>query len=161
MPAQGRGARGSLAAPLGGCPLSSPQLDELPGWSSMTLWESLSAKRGREVVSKGPVPGPVHLPSSPGLGKDAWYRWGESASRQPETRDPWGVFLEKLMEQSGVDRDPSMQEGKGKGRGPPLKCHIILRQLERAANRQARWAGFLFGRQRVRAPDKALAHPEA
>lgn len=40
-----------------------------------------------------------------------------------------------------------MQEGKERGRGPQLKCHTILRQLERAANRQARWAGFLFGRQ--------------
>lgn len=42
----------------------------------------------------------------------------ESASRQPEMRDSWGVSLEKLGEQSGVERDPSMQEGKGKRQGP-------------------------------------------
>ena len=41
----------------------------------------------------------------------------ESASRQPEMRDSWGVpGLEKLMEQSGVERDPSTQEGKRRGR---------------------------------------------
>lgn len=86
----------------------------------------------------------------------------QSASRQPEMRDSWGISgLEKLMEQSGVERDPSMQEGTGRGQGPQLKCHTVLRQVERAANRQACWAGFLFGRQRVRAPDKILAHPEA
>jgi hypothetical protein len=72
----------------------------------------------------------------------------ESASRQPEMRDSWGVpGLEKLMEQSGVERDPSTQEGKRRGQGPPAQMPCNLRQLERAANRQARWAGFLFGRQ--------------
>lgn len=77
-------------------------------------------------------------------------------------RDSWGVSgLEKLMEQSGDKRDPSIQEGTGRGRRPQLKCHTVLRQVERAANRQACWAGFLFGRQRVSAPDKTLAHPEA
>ena len=72
----------------------------------------------------------------------------ESALRQPGMRDPWGVSgLETLMEQGGVERDPSVQKGMGRGRGPQLKCHTIFRQLERAANRQACWAGFLFGRQ--------------
>lgn len=40
----GQGSTCQPSCSLGRFPLSSPQLDELPGWSSMTLWESLSAK---------------------------------------------------------------------------------------------------------------------